>query len=436
DRMWEQAQQAQDERRQYLLLEFAAHTRTPLSPSFRDAAASLVTSPIADLRRAALRLTARNADAKMLSALVNNRWTAHETEKVGTLESWDGSIALIEAAAQGLVDDSLILPRISASAFGKAALRLQDVTVGEIARRIDESICHAAELTDIAAPDIEMELERDHRDGRPRIRVDEKEQPTGGIEALQNLAKRQKLFKEIQDRNFAAYEKFRGGLTRANARVILDQFSPEEFAAIVKAAPDLAGKWYNQFLHLPQRQLPYLHNIIVLLAHALSASEPDKALRLFERVRGTSPIARILWANPDLDLAIVAAWSSARNRELDAYRRRRLDSARSDYDLSLEVLAALTNGRQAELSSYVQDRLRSDLPSDVARALMLVGFSDRSDAHSEILEKYAATEGIIGSAQRAAAYAYERNTWARQWFERMCRTEDAEEFWCCQVQFC
>ena len=38
-------------------------------------------------------------------------------------------------------------------------------------------------------------------------------------------------------------------------------------------------------------------------------------------------------------------------------------------------------------------------------------------------------ESIVGKARKAALYAYERNQWARHWYEKMAATDLAEEFW-------
>lgn len=53
----------------------------------------------------------------------------------------------------------------------------------------------------------------------------------------------------------------------------------------------------------------------------------------------------------------------------------------------------------------------------------------------KILRRYEGSAGLIGSAQKAARYAYERNAWSHHWFEKMCQTDKNTSFWCYAVLF-
>lgn len=66
---------------------------------------------------------------------------------------------------------------------------------------------------------------------------------------------------------------------------------------------------------------------------------------------------------------------------------------------------------------------------------MVAGFSDQSEFNDEIIKRYEGSAGLIGSAQKAAKYTYERNVWARHWFEKMCQTDENTDFWCYAVLF-
>ena len=134
-------------------------------------------------------------------------------------------------------------------------------------------------------------------------------------------------------------------------------------------------------------------------------------------------------------LDAMATWAGVLSPVLDNLRFARLDRVGTDHDLSIEVLAALLNGQQQLLTTYIEEKLRKAEPVEISRGIMVAGFSDQSEFNDEILKKYEASAGLIGSAQKAAKYAYERNVWARHWFEMMCQTDENTDFWCYAVLF-
>jgi len=128
-------------------------------------------------------------------------------------------------------------------------------------------------------------------------------------------------------------------------------------------------------------------------------------------------------------------WAGVRSFALDEQRGIRLNQAETDHDLSLEVLAGLINGQQEFLMQYINEKLMSDEPAEIARGIMVAGFSDVSEFNSEVLSRYENSAGLIGLAYKAAKYAYERNCWARHWFEQMSEAVEPSDFWCSSVLF-
>ena len=100
-------------------------------------------------------------------------------------------------------------------------------------------------------------------------------------------------------------------------------------------------------------------------------------------------------------------------------------------DIDLWVLCATSS-----LSSQIVGNVsKFSERSEVAHALMVAGFSDHDPFNDDVLDRYRGTDGFIGDAHKAARYAYDRNTWARHWFERMCHARDGLEFWRFSVLF-
>lgn len=136
-----------------------------------------------------------------------------------------------------------------------------------------------------------------------------------------------------------------------------------------------------------------------------------------------------------MPVVAIAAWVNADIPEFRTLCFDRLDHARSDKDIAMDVLAAFKAGMESAIVEYVDRTLATNEPAQICRALMVAGFSDENHHASSVLAKFAGAQGFIGAAQKAAQYAYERNTWAKHWYMQMAATDDRQEFWRASVLF-
>ena len=60
---------------------------------------------------------------------------------------------------------------------------------------------------------------------------------------------------------------------------------------------------------------------------------------------------------------------------------------------------------------------------------MVAGFCDEREEPARVLADYAGRAGLIDEAHSAAEYAFERNRWARHWYQKMAETEDSVQYW-------
>ncbi|MCU6496278.1 hypothetical protein LPN04_00565 [Rugamonas sp. A1-17] len=79
--------------------------------------------------------------------------------------------------------------------------------------------------------------------------------------------------------------------------------------------------------------------------------------------------------------------------------------------------------------AYIAWQLAVGEPVNLCRALTVAGFRDECPQSQRLLEQYAGATGMIGGAHEAAWQAYQRNRWARHWFELMKNALSKEEFW-------
>ena len=426
-----------NERKQYLLLGLAKYTSVQLSTAARTHIAALFGSESERVRAQALGVIAQSGDEELLGQVAESNWKATDTETENSFESWYGSVALLEAAAKGLIAHDKVLHRISARLYGRAAVMLDLYAVRDIASRIDASINQAADLDDdFIAPDIELQVHPSAPYEPSMFSVSERPSEAKDInETMRRLSESAEAFEQRQRRNYDAFLEFKANLTQAKARIILDHLSLEEFATVVETADEFADRWHRLFMSISEAKLPAVHNLALLLAYALGRKAPAKAEELFRRIKDSEPLVRFTFGRAGVQLDAMAIWAGVRNPVLDDLRFARLDRAGTDHDLSLEVHAALLNGQQELLTTYIEAKLRKEEPAEISRGIMVVGFSDQSEFNDEILKRYEGSAGLIGSAHKAAKYAYERNVWARHWFEMMCQTDDNTNFWRYAVLF-
>jgi len=423
--------------KQYLLLGLAKSTPARLSTDARTHIATLFRSESERVRAQALRVIAQSGDEELLRQVAESDWNAADIETENDFEVWYGSAALLEAAVRRLIAHDKALDRISACLYGRAAAMLDADAVREIARRIDASINQAAGLDgDLVAPDIEIQVYPSAPYEPSSFSVNERPSEAKDIkEAMRRLSESNEAFEQRQRRSYDAFLEFKANLTQAKARIILDHLCLEEFATLVAAAEEFADRWHGLFMSIAEAKLPAIHNLVLLLAYAFGKKSPGKAEELFRRVKESKPLVRFVFDRAGVQLDAMATWASVRSPVLDNLRFARLDRVGTDHDLSLEVLAALLNGQQQLLTTYIEAKLRKDEPAEVSRGIMVAGFSDQNEFNDEILKRYEGSAGLIGSAQEAAKYAYERNVWARYWYEMMCQTNENTDFWRYAVLF-
>ncbi|MCK5714272.1 MAG: hypothetical protein KAI25_16235, partial [Hyphomicrobiaceae bacterium] len=420
-----------------MMLGLAKSTPVQLSTDARTHIAALFRSESERVRAQALRVIAQSGDEELLCQVAESDWKATDTETKNGFEVWYGSLALLEAAVRGLIEHDEALDRISARLYGRAAAMLDAGAVREIARRIDASINQAASLNgDFVAPDIEIQVHPSDLYKPTMFSVSERPSGTKDIkEAMKRLSESSEAFEQRQRRNYDAFLGFKANLTQANASIVLDYLSLEEFATVIATAEEFADRWHGLFMSIAEAKLPAVRNLVLLLAHALGRKFPSKAEELFRRVKESKPLVRFIFGKAGVQLDAMATWAGVRSPVLDNLRFARLDRVGTDHDLSLEVLAALLNGQQQLLITYIEAKLRKDEPAEVSRGIMATGFSDQSEFNDEIFKRYEGSAGLIGSAQKAAKYSYERNVWARHWFGKMCQTDENTDFWRYAVLF-
>ena len=348
---------AQDDRaRISVLLGFAQYSETPLTPDVRSIIGSFIRHETTERIRADVFETiCQRKLSELLPAVAESEWRYSDGENGNWREAGYGSLTLIDAGKQGVVDPLSILDRIKPELFDVAARQLGPEAVTEIARRL---------------------FVRKNIDAR-----------------------------------------------------LLESFSLEAFDALHGAAPGALVDLANSFLSSDSIEFSRIRNVALLTACTISKDEPEKAKSLFEKAGDSKPFLILTEGYAKLTLEQKVSWESAVNPLLDELRCARLDHAVTDHELAMEVLAAEQAGRHDILDAYIKAKCESDTPAIVARGLMVAGFCDDREEPARALADHAGRAGLIGTAHSAAEYAFERNQWARHWYQKMAKTDDPVQYW-------
>ena len=436
DNLLESACQKGDEHAQYVLLTFAREMPISISAKSRKHVAHLLKAQSERVRVQALGIISQLDDyISLLAEVVHSGWHASKSNLRD--EIVNGSAILTQAATYNIIGHSEALDRMAFGYYGRAAQvwsspEMQDA-VREVALRVDAAICRVANIdADLIAPDIEMHV---GFEDNPEELISFPDEPVDLAEQLMRLTESAETVEERQKRKYDAYLAFRNELTSQKCDMILDNFYLDEFRTIVEANENLANRWYEMLINVPEARLPAVHNLVLHLAYALSISNPDKAAELFHKVRDSKSLVRVTYYCAAVSLDAMSIWGGPDVEILNKLRFQYLDRTANDHELSHEVLAAHLNGKQDLLRQYIETKLKKEEPAEIARAIMVAGFSDHSEFNDGVLNRYQDTDGFIRDAHNAAQYAYDRNTWARHWFEKMCEADEADEFWCFSILF-
>ena len=437
DNLLKSACQNGDEHTQFVLLGFAKETLTPISINSRKHIAYLSKAQSERVRVQALGIIAQLDDETLLAEVSCGDLQVSESKDY---EVFYGSAILVQAAAYGIIEYSDALDRMSPDFYGRAAAAwsqrgMRDAVRGA-ALHVHASICCVTNLeVGITAPDIEMRIGYEERSGSLLSISD---RPTDLADQWDRFAESNEEFIERQNRNQETYRAFRDRLTAQKAHIILDHLGRDglgNFCSIVESNEDLANQWYDMFIGLDKGRLPVVHNLVLLLAHALGKRCPEKAAKLFRIVQDGHPLIRLTFGRAAVSMDAMAVWGGSDTEILNDLRFERLDRAANDYELSKEILVAHLKDKQNLLRQYIDAKLEKKEPAEIARAIMVAGFSDNSEFNDDVLDRYQDADGFIGDAHKAARYAYDRNTWARYWFAQMCDANEADEFWRFSILF-
>lgn len=430
--------QVNDDDFRMTILMVARYSGSPLTERSANTLRTLALDEKSAVRALAIGTLAETNDRVFLSSFAEGRWDANALDpSEAHFERWDGARALAKSVSLELVDAMDALDRVAPEHYHMLALSNEGRVGSAIADRVDAALARAV---DVDPPPLGPTIEQDSADPRkgfdsPLRSLAEPAENLGPEEFFKRMSENENDFDDRQQRGWAAFEAFEGSLTRLSAGQILQDTPIATLDACIAQRPDLARAWARTCIGLSDHRIRNIYNFGLRLAEALSHREPELSAALFEHLRSHRGFLRIVSGPASLGLESLSVWRAADHSAIGSLRRARLDCALTDNEIAQEVLAATVGSKDAFLDLYVREMLDTDRPVDVARALMVCGFSLSTDSRDGIIAAHSGLPGPIGEAARRARYAYDRNVWARHWYDRMRDADTPEEFWRFAVLF-
>ena len=303
-----------DQHAQFLLLAFANATSAQFSNDSIKRIAHLAKIGPERVQAEAFEIIARLGDTDRLAEVVRSGWHAADSNQFNA--NWYGSHILAQAVVRGLVDHDDALNRMASSFYGRAVETWNREKAWEavrsVALRVDVAIDRITRMEgNHTAPDIEMHV--GYKD-RSRTLFSFPDTPTDLHETLERVSETDSEREQRQKRNLDAFLAFRDRLTEQECHIILDHFGLGEFRVMMELNHDLADRWYELFMNLPETRHPAAHNLVLLLAHALAGRCPAKAAELFRRIRDSRPLVRVTFGYPRVSLETMSVWGGSDGR--------------------------------------------------------------------------------------------------------------------------
>lgn len=427
----EQAETARDERSLRRIVFFASAGQTTLTDISRDVIQRCFVHSNHVIRLLAFQTAVGCDDRPSIRALAISDWSA-ATDKAETIEAFYGSEVLARTSEEF-----------------RNAETLMRMTVGWHTAVIDgwglECIRqHAEILIQLIRKGLELPpglslhspAKRNVADTATPVTYpfmstadDDPEQITDLAQLKEALEEGDRAWKLKQLRKREVVDAYIAALQKRDATCLVDPAYVRGFETIAAHAPDMFERMIALLASASERQLRPLANIAACAARVLSRTQGDAASEMFDRLLGVRADVNLTIGPVELPFCTLALWTAEDTPSIQQLRARRLRNAYDDAELFVETLSALEAGKMSEVLALAEQLMAADHPGQIARAVTLAGFCDTNERASCIFEENRLKHGFLAHVTESARSSYERNQWAKHWYQRACGTENAIECW-------
>ncbi|WP_417667408.1 hypothetical protein [Pseudidiomarina sp.] len=411
----------------------ARYGNTSITPELESLILICTKSELPVLRTIAFDIAAKNDLKSVRDALLESDWSGRTADR-RTLESWFGSILLVQACARHEIGLDDLLKRTSLEVLFTTDEHLGESITKPLAISFLHRLKGAVEAINSHVPTtVDLTLSIDKRDSFPLLSVDETDSDKGRFPRQktqkESLGISEEDFDEKQIRIHAIADAFFAGLKKSDAKLLVEYLTIDDLKRLIKLDENLLP----EILHIVERaretQTGWLKNIAFMVANLISKDLPERAVTLFIKFGEAQGVVNYDLGD-DLTLEHEAIWSSWPSDTINELWRQRLLKSRNDEILAREVLAAERFGASDFVQSFIKSLSDSTSTLDQAYAISIAGFSMQSDQFYDTIHHHLDGDGITATASKYAKEAHDNYQWTKKWMADMCSAESPEDFWC------
>lgn len=375
-------------------------------------------------------------DIDLLKNFIDSKKIIHNHSDMDSHENFFASLLWLSAIKYEIVDISIAIQYVHPWAYRYASSYLPPMSLSKIAELLDELIYLISQL-DIDIPNLTIteNISDSYEMDISFFSIDKKKVDQDFIESINSTSESEKEFDKRQKEQYQEFCKYTDYLRDLDIEFILRSMHPKEFEKIANSNPTLCDKWYHLMInHSVTKLADKFYNFGILLAYVYSDTDIKKSIQLWNKFQYSEGYSEITVGEENISLQLMSIWGKS-NSELDKYRFNLLDQASSDAQIYNIVFAAILNNNENAIIKYINTKIQKIEPSQVARGVLVAGCLDENPMSEKIFQRFKNYKGLIGNAYNAALYMYERNKWAKHWFEKMISTDSHDDFWCNMVLF-
>lgn len=383
------------------------------------------------VRLLAFDVAAVTRDQELLTELARSDWNALDV-KAGRTEDFYGSKALSLVPPELRTLDTFA--RMSMEWQARAADTWDDRCVAWHADVVLKQIRNALGLPPDLAPDVGVERNLDTPDRPTKYPYlsasDEPKKDDKIFDALRRLSSNSdEEWKAEQLRQKKAVDAYFKRLKEHKADRFLDYAYIAGFAAVARRLPAAFEEMVALFMNAKPEQLSFVGNALICAAVALSRFDAGAGAKLLSKVLGVRPHVQLTIGDAEINFSRLALWLLEDSPEATRLRNERIRTTADDAALFAEALSATDCKKQDQLLRIVEDLVVDDNPGVAARGLTLASFSDPNDLSARLLSDSRFENGFLGEVAKAARHSYERNVWARHWYDEARAAKNRVSWW-------
>lgn len=418
----------------YLLLIYLRFTKSNLSNEMLDLIKWAWTLNDYKTKSEICALSASTKSKPLLFLVIDSNLAVSSLKTDVNKIKWNLSNSLLQSFKLNYIGYEVLFSRVDKKFYGLAVRFLDTKEIKFISSELDKALKNKLNPQFLEKfNDIKLELDLEDNDAfePKRYSISKNKIHLSEVDKIESFFKEESIeeYKQNQKEASDTFSSIKEGFDEKLFNVIIDEIDDISLERIVKINNEIINNWFDLFINLNDSEIRLYYNFILKFSFAIRNEDYEKTLVLLELLKKSSPWIVQYYGITKMNLFSSVLWRLD-NSYAKELKYKILDECVTDDELATEVLSALYFNNQALIEDYVKIKINVKAPSEIARGIMVTGFSDQSEFNDKVLENFEDTKGLTYYAYDAAKYAYERNSWSKIWFEKMREAENIESFWC------